>query len=266
MLLMSIDELPLVSFLICVRNGKRQISSTIYSAFNQTYPRIEVVVVNDGSTDGTLDVLHSQLSIFGKRLKIFSNVSNLGLTKSLNIGISNCSGEYIARLDCGDIAHQKRVATQVDILRSNKKIKLVGSSANVLNKEGYVLMPAMKLNEIENCLLVNPFAHSSAMFEKNAVLEIGGYDETFDTSQDFELWMRMYKKYAIHTIAEPLVDWVWADDGISSQKKWRQLANSIRARFRHNSFISYPAVVYQSAKQIIIMLIPNYVYKKIKML
>ncbi len=257
---------PLVSFLIAVFNGQDKIVFTINSALNQKYKNIEIVVVDDCSTDKTLEILERLSKPHKKKIFIISNKQNLGLTKSLNVGIKACSGKYIARLDCGDYSYPNRIDMQLQIFLKNPKVKLVGSSANVINVDGYFSMIAMDNNNLSNCLMINPFAHSTAMFDKNSVIKLGCYNEKFDTSQDFELWMRFYKNYQIRTIREPLVDWIWCSYGISQRKKLRQILNSFRARIMHNQPTKYYQVAYHTIRQIILSYMPRYVYKKIKSL
>jgi glycosyltransferase involved in cell wall biosynthesis len=255
---------PLVSFLIAVFNGQDKIVSTVSSAINQNYKNIQIVIVDDCSTDKTAEVLVCLSKVYKKKIFVISNKENLGLTKSLNVGIKACSGKYIARLDCGDYAYPNRIDKQLQIFLKNPKVKLVGSSANVINANGYFSMSAMDNNNLSNCLMFNPFAHSTAMFSKNSVIRLGCYNESFDTSQDFELWMRFYKNYQVRTIKEPLVDWIWCSDGISERKKIRQILNSFRARIIHNQPTKYYLVTYHTIRQILLSYLPRYVYKKIK--
>ena len=103
---------PLVSVVLPVYNAEEYISEALKSILNQTYDNLEVVVVNDGSTDHSLHVIRS---LADKRVKIISR-ENRGLVASLNEGIDAASGDYIARMDADDISHPERISKQIRLL------------------------------------------------------------------------------------------------------------------------------------------------------
>lgn len=94
---------PLVSVIVCAYNAEQYIDESISSIINQSYENLEIIVINDGSTDLTLSHLE-KISKLDKRIKIISNKYNLGFINSLNIGLGCFSGKYIARMDADDIA------------------------------------------------------------------------------------------------------------------------------------------------------------------
>ena len=113
------NKLPLVSVLICVYNTEKYIEEAIRAVLNQTYSNLEVIIVNDGSTDSTLDIL-TNLALQDSRIKIINNKNNKGFINSLNIGIQHINSEYVARTDADDVTEQYWIEKIMKQLLSNK--------------------------------------------------------------------------------------------------------------------------------------------------
>jgi glycosyltransferase involved in cell wall biosynthesis len=221
-----------VSVVMCVHNGAETVAEAIESILNQTFPHLEFIILDDGSTDETLKIVESYRER-DERIVLLSQ-PNAGLTRSLNIAISLARGVYVARQDADDVSCPRRLERQVEFLDSNPEIALLGTNCyiddGVLRFEGRCL----RTDEINRSVyLHNPFAHSSAMFRLSAFKEVGGYDESFDTSQDFELWMRFAKSGPIAMLPEPLVVRRQSHSVISRRRRHRQYVNGLRARLRH---------------------------------
>ncbi len=117
---------PLVSVLIPCYNVEKFVEESVNSILNQTYTHIEVIAINDCSTDRTGEILYS-LAKEDPRITVISNEENLKLIKTLNKGIKLCSGEYIARMDSDDIALPTRIEKEVDFLEKNKDHDIVST-------------------------------------------------------------------------------------------------------------------------------------------
>jgi len=195
-----------ITVLMGVYNGQGYISQSMESILLQTYKDFEFIIINDGSTDDTLKIISSYED---SRIRII-NQNNAGLTRSLNQGISLAKGEYIARIDADDISMPERLSTQVQFLKSNPDVALVGANAILIDEDGKKTgktdFPS-KNNELINKMieLISPFPHSTACFRRETALSLGGYNERFTRGQDFDLWLRMSQKYRIACINEPLI-------------------------------------------------------------
>ena len=174
---------PLVSVIISVFNEQERIADAIKSILNQTYQNLEILVIDDCSTDDTLKIIKS---INSPKIKIFSNSKNIGLTKSLNILIQNSKGDFIARQDADDISYPDRINSQL-IYMDKYNLHAVGSRA-ILRNSG-LKFPGLSfyLPIRFQVLIKNPLIHGTLLIRKSALKSLGLYDEDFYYAQDFKL-------------------------------------------------------------------------------
>jgi glycosyltransferase involved in cell wall biosynthesis len=176
------------------------------SMLGQTFENFEFIIVNDGSTDKTLDVL---TSYDDHRIKIVNNGENLGLTRCLNIGLKMAKCEYIARMDADDVSLPERLERQLDFLERNANVGLVGSYAEMMDKDGkrfYVWkMPTEDTRVRQHLWKNNAFCHSAAMYRRACINDVGSYREKFKYAQDYDLWLRISERYNLANIDIPLL-------------------------------------------------------------
>lgn len=215
---MDVKEEPLVSVLISVYNEEKWIKKSLNSILNQTYKRLEIIIINDGSTDNTLNIL-KKIKKKDKRIKIF-NQKNKGLTKSLNIGIKYCKGKYIARMDADEISFKNRIKKQVLFLEKNKDYALVGGWRIDINKnqKKKIKLPINDKEIKEWLIRACVISHGSVMI-RSKKLKKYKYDENFRTSQDYDLWIRMAKKEKFYNLPEYLNKYYIRNNGITKSKK-----------------------------------------------
>jgi glycosyltransferase involved in cell wall biosynthesis len=198
---------PLISVVMPAYNAELFIKDSIASILEQTYKNFELLIINDGSTDNTLKIAGS---FNDPRINIVSNKKNLGLNKTLNIGIANAKGKYIARLDADDLAYKHRLKLQIKILEKYEDAGLVASGTEVIDSNGksrgyseYCFKPEeiFYILHFRNCL-----THSSVMFSKDLVKMLGGYAENIE-AEDLELWHKIAGVSKIYFIKKALVKW-----------------------------------------------------------
>jgi glycosyltransferase involved in cell wall biosynthesis len=188
-----------VSVITTVYNGEQYIRQAIDSITSQSYVDFEMIVVNDGSTDSTADVL---ADIVDQKVKIF-DVQHLGRTKALNYAISKSQGEYIAILDADDVALHNRLKKQVGYLDKNHDVSLIsaGKRIGIDDKDNEIERSDIKIynyQEIKDALhRRNPFFHSSVMFRRSAFIQVGGYDERLSCLEDWGLYVDLSKNHKI---------------------------------------------------------------------
>lgn len=220
---------PLVTVLMSVHNDERLLPQAVESILAQTMGDFEFLIIDDGSTDGSGTALRR---FCDSRVRLLRNGSNLGLTRSLNIGLSEARGTYIARMDADDVAEPDRFARQVNFLRFNPNVGLLGTGRTLIDEHGDTIsiVPAEsgRLRVLWKMLLGNAFAHPTVMLRRG-VLERHHlrYDERFQTAQDYELWVRLLQHTAGDNLPEPLVRYRLRE-GISRTRKPDQLANHDR--------------------------------------
>ncbi len=200
---------PLVSVIISAYNCEKYIEESINSILNQTYKNIEILLVDDNSTDNTVKKIKKVIQ--GKKnVKFIQNTKNLGLTKNLNKLIEISNGEYIARMDADDVSDLTRIEKQVQYLINNPKITIIGSFGKYINErnelEEYKKMPISNDEIVKIMPKVNPIIHPSVMYRKNEIVRIGMYDERFKKVQDYDLWFRaMSNNLKFYNIPEALI-------------------------------------------------------------
>ena len=184
--------MPKVSVVMSVYNGELYLKESIESILNQTFTNFEFIIINDGSTDDTPQILDEYRSK-DNRIKII-NQENIGLTKSLNKGIRLSKGEYIARQDADDLSKPERFTKQVKVLDQNPHLSAVFAINNFIDEHGnYLCTKQLPSNQRVKCLLkyANPLIHGTAMLRKADFQKIGWYDEKYRVGQDRVLWKKM---------------------------------------------------------------------------
>jgi glycosyltransferase involved in cell wall biosynthesis len=194
---------------MAVYNGEPYLHEALESILQQSFGDFEFLIINDGSTDRTREIV---LSYSDPRICLLDNPGNLGLTRSLNRGLALARGEFVARQDADDISEPQRLARQVAFLQAHPEVALLGTWYTKINNEGTLIakrkLPCDYTDLRWRLLFSCPFVHSCVMLRKAAVLEqIGFYNEDFDYSQDFELWRRIARRLPVANLNEYLGRW-----------------------------------------------------------
>lgn len=196
------SDLPLVSVVIAAYNCADYIENAMLSILGQTYKNLEVIIVDDGSSDATPEIL----SKFQGNNIYFYRRAHTGLASSLNYGVKISNGVYIARQDADDMSLPNRIAQQVSFLSTSNGYGLVGSQAVLVdsrnNQIGHTNHPTMD-QEIRSLIKErNCFTHGTVMFTRDVFSAVGGYNEEFVLAQDYELWLRMIQHTMAYNIPE----------------------------------------------------------------
>ena len=214
----KVIESPLISVLISVYNDDKNIKTSIDSILSQSYKNIELLVIDDCSTDRTYEILKE---IKDRRLRIFRNKDNKGLTKSLNILIKKSKGQILARQDSDDISLPTRLEVQFDNLYN---LQLDGCTTRAYIQNSKRSIP--RLSHLLPLSFVikykNPFIHGTLMVKKSAVIDVGMYDENIEYAQDYKLFIELLKKnYKIKILKKKLYV-LNMENNISSLRKEEQ--------------------------------------------
>ena len=225
-----LDRPPELSVIMCVYNGEAYLEEAIRSVLGQTYSSFEFVIVDDGSADRTAKILQS---IKDPRIKLIRNADNLGLIRSLNIGINAAEGAFIARMDADDVCAPDRFERQLDFLKQNPKVGMCGSWLAFIGEKAAYTYPQSH-EEIKLTLMEqNPLAHPSVMFRKE-VLKANGlfYDADFPGAEDYEMWSRMVFLTELANIPEPLLFYRRHEQQVTSKKMDLVTASSRKIKLR----------------------------------
>lgn len=199
---------PLVSVVMPVYNGEKYLAEAVESILNQTFRDFEFIIIDDGSTDGTAQILE-QYGRGDSRIRI-CHQENAGVVAACNRGIGLARGKYIARMDADDIALRHRFQAQVGFLESNPDVALVGSAISFIDAEGRGHGQIMRYPTSDSAIrrilyYGNCFAHPSIMMRRQAVSAVGGYRECCSPAEDYDLWLRLAERFKVANLAEPLL-------------------------------------------------------------
>jgi glycosyltransferase involved in cell wall biosynthesis len=202
----SRDNVPTVSVVLSVRNGGSDLPAALDTILKQSFSDFELIVINNGSTDGTRAFLDG---ITDPRVRVFHQ-DDKGLASALNRGISLARGRYIARQDHDDLADPSRIEKQVAFLDANPEYGLIGTRAEIWIGD----TPSGRFHDHPtedevlkfDLLFNNPFVHSSVMMRKSVLDHVGVYttDPTRQPPEDYELWSRIARHCRVANLAERL--------------------------------------------------------------
>jgi glycosyltransferase involved in cell wall biosynthesis len=188
---------PVISVIMPVYNGERFLREAISSILSQTFTNFEFIIINDGSTDQTERII---LEFNDDRIKYVRNEWNLGLIKTLNLGIELAKGAYIARMDHDDISYPARFEKQVNFLNSNSNIAALATKLVIINDKGYETeywpddVRTSTIEEIKSTLpITNCIGHPTIMI-RSEVLKKTRYNSRFKHSEDWGLWLTLISK------------------------------------------------------------------------
>lgn len=259
---MKITNSTLVSVIMPVYNAEKYVRVAIESILNQTYTNFELIIVNDASTDSTLNILR-KFKALDKRIILIQNIKNLGVTKSLNKALEQTHGKYTIRMDADDWAYPQRFALQVDLMEHNPDVVVSGSYIKVCDKNlktKYIRRYKLSDASIRKHLFrYSPFAHPATIW-RGEILKRERYDERIGTCQDYELYFRVGRLGKFMNLPKSLLKLRMHDTSVSSIMSDYQLKNTVLIRLSAVLFLGYNMTkldkLYNFIQEIFISLIP----------
>jgi glycosyltransferase involved in cell wall biosynthesis len=218
---------PTVSVILPVRNGARFLPEALESIRAQTLREIEILLIDDGSTDRSPEIARE----FARRDRRFLVMSQepRGIASALNTGIQMARGRYVARMDADDVAVPMRIERQVAFLAANPRCVALGSDVEIIDEEGQALgtlASPRRHADIERLLLdvcSNSLIHPSVVMRTDAVRSIGGYRAETYPSEDFDLWLRLSEIGELANLGETLLRYRRHRDAICVRERQRQI-------------------------------------------
>lgn len=230
--------MPTVSIIIPVYNGARFLPEAIDSVFAQTYKDYEIIVIDDGSTDNTKEVLEPY---FDKIKYIYQN--NRGVAGAMNAGIRHAHGEYIAFLDQDDIWLPQKLAIQINYMANNPEIGLVYSKAHKIDEDGKLLHLKRKDRGTPSGDIFDKLyfrcsitSCSGVILRKRVFDTIRLFDETIKISTDYDLWLRIARRFKIAGINTPLYKQRKVHGSLSTDK---ELVHKEHRRLIEENYVLY---------------------------
>jgi len=222
---------PLVNIIMSVYNSEEWINYSVKSILNQTYKNIELIVIDDCSTDNTKTILESYND---SRIKLVLNNKNMGLTNNLNHALFLCKGKYVARMDADDIAYENRIEKQVYFLETHEEIDVLGTQIKVFGKSNSkIKYPSKHLDIVAAMCFYNPIAHPSVIMRFDTRKNLFLYDISIKKAQDYDLWCKLSNKIKFANLKKTLLKYRVHSSQISSNNQSEQNEYSFKIRMKY---------------------------------
>lgn len=213
-------------------NSEKTLAATIQSVLNQNYTEWKLILINDGSTDKSLEIAEKYIS---DKVVLVDDSQNKGLISRLNQGINMTETPFFVRMDSDDIMTPNRLEKQIEYLKSNPETDLVGSSAYIIDENNEIISIRMSSNRqktVEDVLKEGLFIHPTVIgrtewFKKNL------YHDTFNRAEDLELWCRNIHSINYYNFEEPLL--FYRDPMTLNIKKYKESSSTVRGIIRKYS-------------------------------
>jgi glycosyltransferase involved in cell wall biosynthesis len=252
---------PKISVVMAVYNGGDYLAESIESILQQSFCDFELIVVDDGSTDRTAEIIHSYARADRRVVAVYQQ--NKGQTRALNYGIRLARGKYIARQDADDVSLPIRLERQHAFLEANPEYFLLGGQWSFMDDQGEPLPSHLTQwcqgsSTLKRVLsFYNPFCHSAACFRNDIEKIKGYYREDFRFAQDYELWTRIAKSYKVENLDEMLVKVRLQQNRVSVQHQRRQRYFAMRTKLTLTPFSGYSSgFLYHLAKDVGVISLP----------
>jgi glycosyltransferase involved in cell wall biosynthesis len=209
--------MPLISVIIPVYNGEKTIKETIDSVLMQTFEDLEVIIINDGSQDSTLNIVSS---VQDCRIKVFS-YDNAGISISRNRGFFHSSGEFISFLDADDLWTPDKLEAQLKALQANPEAAVAYSWVNYIDESSQFFRignhQTLNGNVYEKLLVHNLLENgSNPLIRRQALTEVGGFDPSFSSAADWDMWLRLAARYPFVAVPSPQILYRMSGSSMSS--------------------------------------------------
>jgi glycosyltransferase involved in cell wall biosynthesis len=228
-------RLPRLSVLLPVYNAAESVARAVESILGQSFVDFEVIIVDDGSTDGSGEILRQ---FQDPRVRLSSR-ENRGLAESLNEALSSARGEFVARQDADDVSEPNRFQRQIDYLDRHPAVGLVGTNYVLVDEHGTEMLTTNLFTHPDDLkvaqVLSNQFCHGSVMFRRTLIDDVGEYDPAVGHVEDYDLFARMSHATEVANLPEPLYRWHISPAGISLSHSELQAAQSASIRQREFS-------------------------------
>jgi glycosyltransferase involved in cell wall biosynthesis len=199
---MNVTAIPQISVVMPVHNGLPFLDESIRSILEQTLGNFEFVILDDASTDGSLELLR-QWARRDARIQLHESKTRLGLSRSSNAVVEKSKAKILARMDADDIAHPTRLQRQWNIISSRPDVAVVGTLCNGIDATGREVRPRDRWRLLRRSRLI-PFPHGSVMFRREVFDAVGGYDRESAGGEDQDLFARMAARGRVVTLPDVL--------------------------------------------------------------
>lgn len=216
---------PMVTILLPVYNGSKYLAEAIESMLAQTFADFEFLIINDGSTDNTGEIISSHAD---NRIRLITHTQNQGLVTALNHGLAEARGTYIARMDADDISAPDRLEKQFAYMEQHPEIAALGTGIATFGRENHQEWRPLLPDEVHCHLLFHStLAHPSVMLRRSVLERFSlYYDDAYKHAEDYKLWVQLSRHAQLANVPEVLLYYRVHDEQISLQKNQEQKATA----------------------------------------
>jgi glycosyltransferase involved in cell wall biosynthesis len=225
---------PAVTVLIGAYDNESTVARAIASILGQTEPRLELIVIDDGSSDRSAEVAREAIGS-DPRARVIRLDRNVGIARSLNTGLEAAAAPVVAIQDADDYSAPERLARELGVLAAEPGVAVVGARMREVAPDGRVLRPRTTFasGDVGPVLLrFNPIPNSSAAFRRDVALAAGGYDPRYHFAAEYDLWLRIGERHRIVALDEELCTRVMGGANVAARAERDQLAEGIAIRAR----------------------------------
>lgn len=241
---------PPVSIILPAFNAERYIAAAMFSVLAQNYENFELIVINDGSTDKTLSIV-KKIATKDSRVKVYSQ-KNHGFVFSVNRGFILAKHNLIARIDADDEWTPYKLRQQVEVMMTDPKVVLVGGSCELISPDNLHVASIFKQTrdaDIKRAMTItNDIVQAAALFRKDVVEKLGGFNPDYFPAEDYDLISRMMKEGYFVLLPTPIYRYRTGHDSISSSDNEKQ--NNLIRQIADRNWQEAPPRLY-SRKEII---------------
>lgn len=225
---------PRVSVLIGAYNNADTLERAARSMLEQTVRELELLVVDDGSSDGTPAVA-ARIAADDERSRVLTLPGNVGIASSLNAAVRASSAPIVAVLDADDWAEPRRLERQLELLESRPEVAVVGVRVREVDESGRELVPRTRFagGDVNGVLMrFNPIPNSASAFRRDQALAVGGYDPRYRWAADYDLWLRLAERHRIFVLDEALSTRRMSTVNVAARHERAQTGETIVMRMR----------------------------------
>jgi glycosyltransferase involved in cell wall biosynthesis len=228
------ERAPKVSVLLGVFDNERTVARAISSIRDQTERDLELIVVDDGSTDGSIAAARAAIA-GDPRCRLVEIGRNVGIARSLNEGLAQSRGEIVAIQDADDFSDEARLERQLEALGSSEDVAVVGALTREVDAAGREVRSRTRRatgDVTARLSSFNPIPNGIAAFRRAIVLELGGYDERYLYAPDYDLWLRVADEHRLAVLDEVLATRVMTGANVAARAEREQAKEAIAIQLR----------------------------------
>ncbi len=225
---------PRVSVLIGAYNNADSLERAARSMLDQTVPELELLIIDDGSSDRTGEVA-ARVAAEDRRVRVLKMPGNVGISRSLNAGLEAAAAPVVAVLDADDWSEPRRLERQLEALEGPGDVAVVGVRMREVDELGRELVPRTRLaaGEVNGELMrFNPIPNTASAFRRDAALAIGGYDPRYKWAAEYDLWLRLAEHHRVLALDETLATRQMSSRNVAATREREQIAETIAMRLR----------------------------------